>query len=325
MFTIERKSEQGLEVIYLVNNDNHHSIGVLPDHGALLHAFTVQLGNQAFNCIDNYSDGNDLQQQFSTSYKSAKLSPFVCRTNRGKYMLDGKEYEFANKFQDGTAIHGLLYNQPFTVADSFVTEQEAVLTLVTEYKGTDPGFPFHFSCKVRYSFSCLDELKVETIIKNTGEASMPLADGWHPYFKMGNKVDELHLQFCSGKMLEFSEELIPTGNYVDKPDFVEAGPLGKIHLDNCFLLDYNEKEIPACILYNPANGLELKIYADENYPYLQIYTPDTRESIAIENLSGAPDCFNNRMGLLMLKGGEEVKFTVRYRLGVREEKNFQNS
>jgi aldose 1-epimerase len=93
-----------------------------------------------------------------------------------------------------------------------------------------------------------------------------------------------------------------------------------MHLDNCFLLDHNEKEVPACVVYNPENGLELKIYADENYPYLQIYTPDNRESIAIENLSGAPDCFNNRMGLLMVKGGEEVKFTVRYRLGKREEK-----
>jgi aldose 1-epimerase len=49
---------------------------------------------------------------------------------------------------------------------------------------------------------------------------------------------------------------------------------------------------------------------------LQIYTPATRDSIAVENLSGAPDCFNNGMGLLLLQPGHSQIFTVRYLVNV---------
>jgi aldose 1-epimerase len=32
-----------------------------------------------------------------------------------------------------------------------------------------------------------------------------------------------------------------------------------------------------------------------------LYTPDHRKSIAIENLSAAPNCFNNKMGLHIMQ------------------------
>jgi Galactose mutarotase and related enzymes len=51
---------------------------------------------------------------------------------------------------------------------------------------------------------------------------------------------------------------------------------------------------------------------NENYPYLQVYTPPHRQSIAIENLSAAPDVFNNRMGLIELEPGERIGFSCSY-------------
>jgi aldose 1-epimerase len=47
---------------------------------------------------------------------------------------------------------------------------------------------------------------------------------------------------------------------------------------------------------------------------LQIYTPEDRKSIAIENLSSAPDAFNNGMGLLVLEPGETKMFTTTYQI-----------
>ena len=57
---------------------------------------------------------------------------------------------------------------------------------------------------------------------------------------------------------------------------------------------------------------KLTIEPDKNYPILQIYIPPHRTSIAIENLSGAPDNFNNGMGLLLLQPGEEKTFSTCY-------------
>ena len=43
---------------------------------------------------------------------------------------------------------------------------------------------------------------------------------------------------------------------------------------------------------------------------------EVSETIALENLSGAPDCFNNGIGLTILPPGGEKRFTARYRLDV---------
>ncbi len=71
--------------------------------------------------------------------------------------------------------------------------------------------------------------------------------------------------------------------------------------------------MPSCELFNPENRLKISFYPSNNYPYLQIYTPPHRQSIAIENLSAAPDSFNNQMGLTLLAAGDSQTFTVHYR------------
>jgi aldose 1-epimerase len=49
-----------------------------------------------------------------------------------------------------------------------------------------------------------------------------------------------------------------------------------------------------------------------------LYIPGDRKSIAIENLSSAPDSFNNRMGLVTLDPGEEKAFTLHYTIKTEE-------
>ena len=72
---------------------------------------------------------------------------------------------------------------------------------------------------------------------------------------------------------------------------------------------------PICILQNDA--FRLTITPDKNYPILQIYIPPQRQSIAIENLSGAPDNFNNGMGLLLLAPGDVKTFSTSYKADVK--------
>lgn len=58
--------------------------------------------------------------------------------------------------------------------------------------------------------------------------------------------------------------------------------------------------------------LQLEISCDKLYPILQVYTPDHRKSIAIENLSAAPDAFNNGIGLTALAAGKEITYSTCY-------------
>ncbi len=144
----------------------------------------------------------------------------------------------------------------------------------------------------------------------------PSADGWHPLFpRWGGKTDEWQLQFHGEAIVEFDDRLVPTGRLKQYDQFESPRDIGDTFLDNCFVLKPDIVSA-ACQLYNPAKGLRISIFPDGSYPYLQIYTPATRDSIAVENLSGAPDCFNNKMGLLLLQPGHSQIFTVRYVVNV---------
>ena len=84
-------------------------------------------------------------------------------------------------------------------------------------------------------------------------------------------------------------------------------------LDNSF--EFNTSDIqPQCVLSN--DMLRLTVEPDKAYPILQVYTPPDRKSIAIENLSGAPDNFNNGIHLLLLPPDQPKAFTTSYTVTV---------
>ena len=313
-FQVKAFEENGITGIRLSEHSTGTSADVLPSHGMLLHAFNIPDNGTFFNIIDNYASADELDAFINLSYKSCKLSPFVCRIPGGKYSVNGKKYEVQKKFYDGSAIHGLLANVKFEITDTKVNNDSATITGRYEYRNEDPGYPFHYRCEVTYTLLQHQNLVVSTTVTNLGEAAIPMADGWHPYFRLGSKVDHCELQFNSSTMLEFDERLVPTGNKITFTQFRHPAPIGTLRLDNCFELQVNNNT-PCCTLKDPA-GRTLSIFSDSRYPFLQIYLPDHRNSIALENLSGAPDCFNNKMGLLMLDRGQKEQFNVRYHISL---------
>ena len=312
-FQIQRHEENGLSLIRMEEIATGTSVDILPTSGALLHRFNITTAGNSFNIIDNYKSKDELENSLASSYKSSKLSPFVCRIAAGQYKYRDEILELSTKFNDGTAIHGLLYNKEFQIIDEFVDDESASIRLRYHYKKEDAGYPFDYRCEVRYVLHADNVLQIETTIINLDDNSIPVADGWHPYFKLGGKTDDWIMQLNSDTMLEFNEQLIPTGKMIYDPSFKEPEAIGDRQFDNCFLLQVNDG-LPVCVLHNPQNNLTLGFYTNSKYPYLQIYTPPHRESIAIENLSAAPDCFNNGMGLLMLGPRQSETFNVWYKI-----------
>ena len=126
-------------------------------------------------------------------------------------------------------------------------------------------------------------------------------------------VDEFQLEFQSKEMVEFNSELIPTKNLIAYTEFNSLKKIGNIFLDNCFTLNMDACQ-PMCVLRNAAKKIQLEIHPERSYPYLQIYIPPHRKSIAIENISGAPDAFNNAMGLTTLEPGTSAVFKTTYKI-----------
>lgn len=300
-FSITHKEENGFSIIAL-QDDAGAEVQIIPGYGALLHAFSVPHGSGAINVIDSYGSANDLHAGVTNSFKSVKLSPFACRIKDAAYTWKGTEYTIRK-----SPIHGLLYDQAFTLIKEEAADSFAEISLEHHYAGDDPGYPFPYRCEVQYRLLADQQLQITTAVFNLHHAPIPLMDGWHPYFATGTPVDRLELQFSSTDIVEFDEKLIPTGKTLPFTAFREGKSMNGVALDNSYLLDFDALQ-PLCTLTDPEKRIRIGFYPEKTYPVLQVYTPPHRNSIAIENLTGAPNAFNNGIGLVTVEAGQSVIF-----------------
>lgn len=316
MFSVENITENGFDKVVLKDN-NHGTIAeIIPGCSAILHSFSIIKEGKDFNVIESYESEKDFKKHVtSKGFLGTKLSPFVCRINKGKYIFQGKEYKIEKYYDKKNALHGMLYDQPFTVVEQSANTTSSKVSMKCEYRASDAGYPFNYDCIVTYELEEHNKLHVVTEVINKEESPIPIQDGWHPYFTLDSKIDDLYLQYQSIEMVEFDDDLIPTGKLLPYKEFYKFKKLGNTFFDNCFTLNFSEGQ-PICILQNREKNIQVEIHTDESYPYLQFYTPSHRKSIAIENISSAPDAFNNELGFKILSSGESELFNTSYKISL---------
>ena len=105
--------------------------------------------------------------------------------------------------------------------------------------------------------------------------------------------------------------MLPTGETIHSNPFAHSTPIAQTELDNCFILTPDFAQ-PAVVL--KGERIQLSITPEESYPFVQAYTPPQRDSIALENLSSAPNAFNNHIGLIQLAPQQAQEFVTVYQL-----------
>ncbi len=314
MFAINTAYKDGFSIVILKDLVSETSAEIIPSCGGILHAFNVLHQNDFINVIDNYDSKDDFEQQVtSKGFKSCKLSPFACRIKNATYQFGETRYRIKKFLLGKNAIHGLIYDAVFSIVQQYANEENATLVLQHAYRGSDAGYPFSFDCLITYQLIHNNELVITTEIINRDEMPIPIQDGWHPYFTLGKKIDDLELSFQSKEQVEFDEQLMPSGNFIEYADFISSKKINNTFLDNCFTLDFTAVQ-PLCVLKDSDNKIQVEIRPDKSYPYLQLYTPPHRKSIAIENLSAPPDTFNNGIDLIILPAGNHAIFNTSYKI-----------
>ncbi len=313
MFSIQKKEENGFKKVILTDESSKTFAEIVPSCGAMLHAFVADNKGQQVNVVESYSSAEDFKDNVTEGFLGSKLSPFVCRLNKGKYHFGEKDYTIEKFYLGKNALHGKLYDKEFVVAGESSNELHASVSMKYEYRAEDKGYPFNYDCMVAWQLEKDNSLSVTTECINKDEGLIPMQDGWHPYFTLGDTIDNLQLEFQSKEMVEFNSELVPTKNLIPYSDFVSLKKIGTTFFDNCFTLSVDSCQ-PLCVLRNHEKGIEVEIHPDRSYPYLQVYTPPHRRSIAIENISGTPDAFNNGMGFITLESGESAIFKTAYKI-----------
>lgn len=312
-FSCTRIHQNGWEEIVLKDEQTNFSATIIPSGGAILNKLEIQHKGKTYNLVEGFENAADWRENKTKGCKSAKLSPFVCRLNNSTYSWEGEEYKCEKFVLNGHAIHGLLFDACHEVEFCESNNFYAECKMFFRYDGSHPGYPFAYDMNVRYRLESEGRLTITTTVHNRSERSMPISDGWHPYFKIGESIDTATLQINAKKQLEFNNELIPTGKTIQDDRWYKPAALKGVFLDNSYVLEQQDP-LPHCTLSDKTVGLALHFYPESSYPILQVYTPPHRRSIAIENLSSAPDAFNNKIGLVELKATESRAFSTMIRV-----------
>ncbi|WP_226064529.1 aldose 1-epimerase [Kaistella polysaccharea] len=283
--------ENLLQEIELVNETQHTSAKINLNAGGSLQELI-------FNGITIISDLES--SGYSDIYASAILFPFANRIKLGKYTF--KEKQFNLEKNDGNnALHGLVYNKIFHFVESEESESYASVTIAYQEKDIVSGFPFKFSIFLTYTLTT-EGINLKVDVKNEDNKAFPFNLGWHPYFFSSN-LKESNLEMDSTTKLIFDLEMIATG--VEDSVVKKPFSIGERYFDDCFKL--NKSSI---IFKTPVYFVKLSSDSEDNY--LQIHTPNIKNILAIEPITGPANSFNNKIDLQILEPGKtySVKWNI---------------
>ena len=265
------------------------------------------------NILDHYQSPEELES--GDWSKNALLFPFPNRMKDGRYEVDGRVYQFPiNDAGTQNALHGLGAQKAFTIKSIELSASEAKVICTYQDDGEDVAYPFPFVCEISFCLKATNEFDIEMSFENNSQQRIPVGLGWHPYFMLGQKVDDYSLQLPACQLIEVDGRMIPTGNKYEYDFFNKKRKIGKVVLDNGFEIK-NKTGRAEVVIEGDAGTLNYwQETGTQKWNFVQVFTPPNRKSIAIEPMTCNIDAFNNRDGLVLLKSGKKIggKFGVHF-------------
>jgi aldose 1-epimerase len=243
-------------------------------------------------------------------HPSALLTPWVNRVRNGNYSFKGKNYQLPiNELALGNAIHGLLARKSFTL----VNQSSSSITLMHEYKGEEPNYPFPFQFQYTYTLTDSGALEVTFKAINTGAGPLPFACGWHPYFSFPDTtVADLEINFKPISRFLSDSQMIPLKeeNLNGKQQF----KFSTDKIDHVFRLEPMEIHRTEFIDTKHQKRLILE-QSSILFPFLVVFQPEGFSSVAIEPMTANTDAFNTGDGLIELAPSEAFSGQIRLSIG----------
>lgn len=285
LYTLKELETQGLHYIELRSSGGASKVQISLNEGG-------RLSNLVFEDTQVLADFD--ASTYKNNYASSILFPFVSRIKDGKYTFNNSKYKLnCNEVDKNNALHGLVYNKTFVCTKKALTLNDASVTLQYKDYGEHQGFPFKFNIELTYTLN-KKGIIVSVNIINKDEKTFPFSLGWHPYFYSKN-LDNSTLNFSSNKKYIFDNQQIISGTTnlnIEMPFQLKA-----VTLDDCYLLKTNKIDF-----LTPEYSFKIASTSKENF--LQLYTPEVYNVIAIEPMTGAGNNFNNKIGLQTLQPNE---------------------
>ena len=187
---------------------------------------------------------------------------------------------------DGKPIHGLLNFSPlWSVVALEADRDSASLTSQLEFwkhPALMAQFPFAHTIRMTYRVAA-GSVEVETAIRNHALEAMPVAIGFHPFFRLGDAArDQWRVHVAARERLLLNAALIPTGLTEANP-FADSQPLAGIQLDDVFgslVRDAEGVRERVTVAYGP------------RYSTAVVFAPSGRDFLCFEPMSAVTNAFN---------------------------------
>ena len=240
------------------------------------------------------------------------LAPWANRLGGFRYEAEGVVVELAglglHTDEHGLPIHGTMTARPeWEVVEA--TPQR--LTARFDY-GAHPdllaSFPFPHELRI---VAAVDgpSLAVETTILATGDRSVPIAFGYHPYLRLpGGRRADVQLRLPPRRRIGLDGRGLPTGT--SHAEGAHDEPLGDRSLDDHYELGDDRH------LAVRGGGRRVTLEVGEGYRYAQVFAPPTADFVCLEPMTAPVNA--------LVDGGYEIvppgtSFTARFALHAEDD------
>ncbi|MBA0884958.1 aldose epimerase family protein [Flavobacterium undicola] len=270
------KNQKGMEVDIMTYGGIITSLKV-PNKAGVFEEVVI-----GFNNFEQYTKDNP--------YFGALIGRYGNRIAKGKFTLDGKEYQLATN-NGKNALHGGpegFHRRIWTVEEAKGGDA-ATLKLKYISKDLEEGYPGNLTVFVTYTLNKDNSLDV--LYEATTDKKTVVNLTQHSYFNLSGDFtktilnDEITID--ADKLVPVDADLIPTGKLDDVTntpfDFRKPKAIGKdievtndqlkkgLGYDHCWVLNNQDKGFRfAASAYDPTSGRLLEVYTDQ--PGIQLYT-----------------------------------------------------
>ncbi len=295
-YSVERTTIDGIEVVQLRDAARHIEVSIVPSVGNMAYELTVNGKNVFWFPFRSPAELKAKPALCGNPF----LAPWANRLDQDAFYANGRKYllngELGNlrRDQNQKPIHGLL---TFSAAWKLVSAtsgaefSEAASRLeFWKYPEMMAQFPFAHTITMTYRLAG-GVLEVETAIENHSSEKMPVAIGYHPYFRLHDAPrDQWKVHLAAREHVELSRLLIPTGE-VKPSGFADPHPLAGSQLDDVFTGLVRGADGRARF-WVEGKRERLTVTYGPKYTVAVVYAPPGRDFICFEPMAALTNAFN---------------------------------
>lgn len=291
-----RTATDGVEIVRLEDAARNASVSVVPSIGNNAYEFSVNGHNIFWVPFDRLSElarkpvlcGNPL------------LAPWANRLDQDAFYANGRKFLLnpglgnLRRDSNGKPIHGLLAFSPhWRIARVEADHDGAELTSRLEFwRHPDLMAQFPFAHTITMTYRLTEGvLEVETVLENHASEPMPVALGYHPYFRLWDAPrDGWNVHVAARERWVLSDLLLPTGERrpAGLPDVIS---LKDFALDDVFGGLIRDQRGHAEFWVQGVRQKISVVYGPK-YTVAVVYAPRSRDFICFEPMTAVTNGLN---------------------------------